>query len=238
MAKEYGITISEGNVDVKLATDYQKVLDSRWLFLETGFETIFTVPGDLATYKILDHNLGYLPAFTYKFINTTNTDANFSNVTIYADTQSIYASSLGNETGFVRVFACDITTEYNSPSVQQFTDATTKRSKYGVKVTRNNSANIKSHNPSDFTLNTNTKAMSIHMHGKRTAQGSVLTIYTDIPYPPSFFVAQITNGKIYPMNSPQLASYTTGILTIAGAQAPLTGDYGVLLLKDPAQVAR
>lgn len=117
-----GFILSQEGVPVSTAADYQKVIDSRWKFLEVAYDTIVDVSytnllahntngvtgGTLGTnlYTVINHNLGYVPYFEYEALpNTTaklgtgifapnGSDWVVQNslLDLYADTKNIYYS--------------------------------------------------------------------------------------------------------------------------------------------------
>lgn len=69
---EYGIIVTQEGVPVERAADYQKVLDSRWRFMEVEYEVdvTVTIPGKAASGtsypqygSVFKHNLSFIPAF-------------------------------------------------------------------------------------------------------------------------------------------------------------------------------
>jgi hypothetical protein len=85
-----GFVLSQEGIPVSYAADYQKVIDSRWKFLEIAFDTTIDLSfSNLLTtrnstgvtggthgyniFTILNHNLGYLPYFEYEILPNTTT---------------------------------------------------------------------------------------------------------------------------------------------------------------------
>ena len=97
-----GISITQEGIDLKNASDYQKVLDSRWLFFEVGLELDETVSfADLGTptahgfqrVNIVKHGLAhggnpYVPAFHASW---KRSNSNTSTIGVSADDTWIYA---------------------------------------------------------------------------------------------------------------------------------------------------
>lgn len=242
-----GLEIAQGGIDMGDASDYQKVLDTRWEFLEIAAETMFSFEGDpggthLQLIKVLDHNLGYLPAFTHDGVfNTFNSIFSADEKSIYANV--FFSVPIVNE--FIRVFACDITAEYQAPSTIVSGSRLSSPSSYGAKVLNAHSHDITSNNMGDYTLNSNSKPISLQLHGKRSTVSGHLAFDHNVGYPPSFFVAHINvNNFTGPSTTISAMNDTFGFsiaddtqITIRGAQAGLVGDYAVLILKDPIEVA-
>lgn len=274
-----GIQISQEGIPLHRAADYQKVLDDRWPFLDISHEQEFTLskssfPSATGWWieKVLEHNLGYLPAFTYRNLSySDNLGGAATSVDIIATKTAIYVRDLWNSgtpmtrldmRGFLRVFACDITKEFEAPVEAVAAGIRVSPKKYGVKVIdpRNTNARMSSPEMSDFSMNTNAKALSIQQTGTKRPTGvnNELVITHRLGYPPTYFISQVQTPEffalytiyasphpeqtvLYPMNDAvnnrNIATTTT--LTIRGVQATLdpNGTWAYLLLKDPVEVA-
>ena len=127
-----GIQISQEGIPLRRAADYQKILDDRWPFLDIAVEQEFILskssfPSATGFWveRVLEHNLGYLPAFTYRNLSySDNLGGSSSSVEIVATKTAIYVRDLWisgtpmtrlDMSGFLRVFACDITKEFEAP---------------------------------------------------------------------------------------------------------------------------
>jgi hypothetical protein len=177
---EYGIQISQEGVPLKRAADYQKVLDDKWPFIDILFEGEFKISkadwpaaNTWWVYEIAQHNLGYLPGFTYREIGTSLITGNTQ---IIATTNKIYLRGLwltGDPTTplniniYLRVFALDITKEYEYKGERPESKVRMSARKYGAKVIdpRSPTASLSNQEMSDFSLNTNAKALAIHKTG-------------------------------------------------------------------------
>lgn len=180
----YGIQISQEGIPVRRAADYQKVLDDRWPFLdivietEVRFEHKFHEGNDNYRWSIelLDHSLGYLPAFTYRMVEGSLLDEfGFDIGEVVSTKQGIYLKGFFipgqqmtlNGKILLRVFACDITAE-TSYGVGQI-DPIAKRDsrKYGAKILKSGvpPEKFSGDEMSDFALNTDAKALAIQKTG-------------------------------------------------------------------------
>lgn len=252
-----GIIIVENGADVDTAADYQKSLDSRDKFLEIADERILDVSiGGDPVIKLFDHDLGYLPLFTFKLISqSSNADINFYDQALYATTTGIYADNFlvpSDYICFIRVFKLDVTANYSAPSTHP-SIGTTDSSPVGVKILDiHQGQSIASRNKSGFTLNTSAKAISIHKHGTISVDttGKIVITHT-IGYPPTFFISPIQTipGGFGILNGQRtvrefgsqlgLGSANGSTIIISGAQGVLgVGDYAYIILKDPVEVAK
>ena len=177
---EYGIQISQEGVPLQRAADYQKVLDDKWPFIDILFEGEFKIskanwPATTSwwVYEIAEHNRGYLPGFTYREIGTNLITGNTQMI---ATTDKIYLRGLwatGDPTTpleiriYLRVFALDITREYEYKGDKPEAKVRMSARKYGAKVLdpRAPTANMSNKEMSDYSLNTNAKALAIHKTG-------------------------------------------------------------------------
>jgi len=271
MDEKSGLIVDQAGVSVRSAADYQKTIDSRWKFLDIAFEQEFEmVHADSgATHwwieKLLDHNLGYLPAFTYRQITLDLGGLNplFFAPEVIATSRSIYFRTRyvsGDPTtpmrikGFLRVFAQDITAEFLAP-VEFITPSTQPGlSTVGMKILKNQGAGINSHEMSDFSINTSAKALAVHRTGLVTTDATgLLSINHRLGYPPTIFLARfikpadwtsvfanpITENVVQAMNPAAGAkvSATTNDVFVRGAQSVLVGTWAYLITKEPAELA-
>ena len=211
----YGIVISQQGLDVDRAADYQKVLDSRWKFLNIAVEktidvTISVTSGanGFYTFPIYEHKLGFLPAFEF-FVSSATKETNGQTNVLYngylsahglirADSQKLYCTVFYSDgypvemrlVGKLRIFALDILTEYQAPQIPVTTTQPSPPSRYGAKFVDLNlgTTDIEDEGMYGFTLNTRGKQMSIHKHGTVRASGGLLTVVHNTGYPPSYMV--------------------------------------------------
>jgi len=193
---EYGITISGSGVAIERASDYQRILDTRWKttsivasvpFKTDDFEYLpeFT--------KILDHNLGYIPAFEAPFFNTTG-ESQSSKSGFYlfvADRTSIWFIN-GNYTGtpsvkpygidgYVNVYDINMEKDFESEAVGLV--AAAKRGNIGMKLVGNNKYAAHDANDADplgFSVSTDAKGIGI---SRVAPLGSGIIKHT-LAYPP------------------------------------------------------
>lgn len=238
-----GIEVVQANTNIVGAADYQKTLDSRWEFLEISQEMVCNFSGSEAFgSKLLDHNLGFLPGFTVTGAFNSN------NITLFADTNSVYISSTSAGQYFVRIYNLDISSEYKAPNRQIInTIPADKADTIGIKVLKDGAGNINSEDVGDFSFLTNARNIGIQMHGTRATNASGHLVFVhDAGYPPTYFVARIQTNigatafppRIFPMNQAfGFATANASTIDIRGAQTVLSGNYAVLVLKDPVEVA-
>lgn len=274
----YGIQVSQQGIPVERAADYQMVLDSNWKFLDVAYDMsvdmLINITGPTNGFYVIpifQHSLGYLPAFEFMVSSLTADGSNskvlFSDVrqvlqNIRADSKNVFASFVyvGNPisirlVGRLRVFALDILTEYQAPTVTPLGAAEPRGSRYGAKFLDLNKGNgdIEDETMYPFTLNTRGKQISIHKHGTKYAASSVLTLQHDVGYPPTFMLAKIEEKSawqsIYPypyaedtIIGSMTSSYFTALvdpvnIEFRGVQSSIVGRFGYIILKDPAEIA-
>jgi hypothetical protein len=176
----HGIQISQEGVPLSRAADYQKVLDDQWPFLDIFLEKEIQVsksdwPSSTAwwVYELAEHNLGYLPGFTFKENGTSLITGDTS---VIATDKKIYLRGLwvtGDPTTpldiriFIRVFAVDITKEYQYTGERIAPQPRVSAKKYGVKIVdpRDPNSRMGDQEMSSFSLNTNAKALGVFKTG-------------------------------------------------------------------------
>lgn len=274
MDEDTGIIVSQQGVDVAIAADYQKVIDSRWRFLDILNEaegTISHADSGSTKYwaeKLLDHNLGYLPAFTFrqKALDLGSLTPAFYGGVIIATTKSIYWRNLyvsGDPTTpiklnyFLRVFSCDISTEYQAPIDLIVPGNPVQEPDVGVKILTE-LGDIRTPELSQFTVNTRGKAFAIQQAGTRVANSTnsfTMTILHKLGYPPTYFLARLQSAAefkattiftdpigqdyIFPTLVPAAARITadTNQIVMKGAQSALQGRFAFLITKEPQELA-
>ena len=265
---KYGVVVTQAGVPIDYAADYQKVLDSRWRFMEIALEVRVDIQtGTLAdgynAIVLADHNLGFLPAWEFTFESQSgNTD--LSNATflggLMADEQKCYAHILkfnGMSTnsvsikGYVRVYNVPMSLEYTAPNEDPTGGTGNEKSSIGVQVINGDSGGrMGDDTPSSYSLNTYSKAISVHKTGSAQAN-TTLTVTHNIGYLPTWYIAKLNdivnafystplNGKrtIGPMsNFIGKSAATAQTITLSGAQSSLgTNWYAYLILKDPVEI--
>jgi hypothetical protein len=194
-----GIVFTQQGVPVKNSSDYQKVLDSRWVFMEVEAERdINTVLPAMAAIDstqryyektiLLRHNLGFLPAFEgITFFNYS--DPIFNAVEIYSDENTIFLRRLISSTaypqqtvtGSFRLYNLPILTEYQAPS-EIVSGASAPKTDFGVKFIDGSVPNITpgDTNVQGFSVDTTKKILSVHKHGLKYFNQSALAYHANV----------------------------------------------------------
>ncbi len=159
---------------------------------------------------------------------------------------TFFDSSWDNNDCILTIYDVPITEEYQAPVVTATSRSTTTDSKFGVRVLSGNKGmDINSHQLSDFSLNTASKALSIHKTGTMVSEDSTgfkAKIQHDLGAPPNF-VATYTDyrktfvGPLAPDFIPMLASADGQYLTFRGAQAALVANVAYIIFKEFADIA-
>lgn len=178
--KTYGVTFTQTGVPVALSSDYQKVIDSRWIFMEIANEgdiaySFSGAAGSLHYERIViyRHNLGYMPAFesTIDLNGADPFDAGSPGV--FADENTIFlrriisGATIGcNVTGYYRLYALPILNDYEAP-VELVSGASAPKTDYGMKFVNGQVPNV---TPADnsvlgFSVDTTKKILSVHKTG-------------------------------------------------------------------------
>lgn len=207
----YGAVFSQQGIPIERANDYQKVMDSRWNFLNINIEkyinVIFDFTGQTTGWKrvlVHRHSLPFAAAFevllssksvsTDQFLPYTRMNGN---VRSYPDGiyyvffwDSSYNSTVLRVAGFLRVYEVDLRQTYLAPSSVLGLAQPQPAARYGAKFLDPNrgGTNINDNTPRSYSLYTPAKQISIHMHGTIQAIGGVLTLTHKVGYPPSYLL--------------------------------------------------
>lgn len=261
------MTVSQQGVDVNTATDSQKVIDTRWRYMDILVEKkmvvpSFTQPSSVVLYQ---HNFGKKYAFSIYVIDS---DAYFSDWSqsggpgvndltfsggVYTDNNAIKISGFFNDSYgisgkniLLRIYNVPITEEYSAPQDVTLAKSISKTSNYGVKIQSRTSHNtLRSNELTDYSLNTQSKALAIHRTGLVAAEVSSngqATIRHNLGSPPSYMTAFYSVksgvlGAISPDFVPVRGSANASTITFSGAQAALITWLAYILFKDPADLA-
>lgn len=255
---DVGIIVTQQGIPVATAADYQKVIDTRWTFLDIEIEQEFTLShadsgsSHYWVEKICDHKLGYRPAFYYRTLSLDlgGLSSGLYNADIVATKDAVYWRNLyvsGDPTTpiklkiFLRLFACDITTTYQAPVDFFVPGAPINEPDVGVKILANQ-GDITSGELSNFSVDTLGKAFAIQQTGLATALTTTpftLTITHNMGYPPTYFIAPTQSLAEFdahtifsnPLSDPVIYAITTlpvARVSATTTQLVLTGVQSVL----------
>jgi len=198
VSNEYGMVFSQSGVPVEYSEDYQRTVDTRWkpVGIVAEYDVDLTLPQvyTLEFVKILDHNLGYIPAFVAPrqtdYLYPSPQSSPIGATMFYADDTSIYYLRNGKGcrvVGKFYLYDFPINKEYDT-GYRGTTMARTTRTDFGVKFSDGYEVNNTDEN--QLSLNTNIKNLSLAKVGiKRTVSFSNpplpgIIVNYDIPYPP------------------------------------------------------
>ena len=171
---EYGITISGSGVPIERASDYQRIIDSRWKTASIVMSVPFKTDNFAALpkfTKILDHNLGYIPAFEAPFFNTTyEQQGSVSGTYLFvADSSSIWFINENPDTttpykidGYINVYDVNMQEDFESEPTGLV--AAAKRGNIGIKIIGNGKYAAHDANdvdPLGFAISTDAKGIGI-----------------------------------------------------------------------------
>lgn len=191
MRNQVGMVLSQEGIPVKDAPDYQRVLDTRWKYLEIAEEIRgrVTLPamaaGATQITRLARNPMGFVPFFMddiprgYRYMPIGETPVEGfdpigprGGISVRANKQefSILRRALQNtalpavELSFtLYVFNIDALEEYEAPNTK-VTDASGK-SNIGVKNLQGREKDINSTDPMSYSINTHYKSLSIAKHG-------------------------------------------------------------------------
>lgn len=201
-----GITISQEGISVDRALDSQKVLDSRWRYLEIAFEKELVLPSGMTdasgkTVDVFQHNLGFLPAFdcydvtTGAYINDRGSGAIQSdeNKIFLSTNGGSFLSPLSNHKVMLRIYNVSIFQEYEALIKQTLPTASSFVNKTGIKVS-DGSSDFDTSELRRFPLTTSAKALAIQKTGTTVFKGVHATISHGLGSPP-IFLSTIADSK-------------------------------------------
>jgi len=256
---KFGVVFTQSGVPVANSSDYQKVLDSHWRFLEIEAENdiAISLPAAAATVAgryyektvILRHNLGFLPLF----------EAN-SNAEIYSDENTLFIRRLisgsiasQNVTGSYRLYNLPVTQDYTAPS-EVVSGASSPKTDFGIKFV---DGRVPNPPPADngiqgFSVDTTKKILSIHKTGLFTFVAGVdQPVPHGMGYPPTYLMAPLNEDEAFfslgtssymgpaILGKPVCYVSATNInLTFRGIQSAFAGKYAIVILKDPTEIAQ
>lgn len=255
----FGVVFTQTGVPVADSSDYQKVLDSHWRFLEIEAENDISValPGAAATtagryYEktiILRHNLGFLPLFEANATADIFSDEN----TLFIRRLISGSVSSQNVTGSYRLYNLPVTQDYTAPS-EIVSGASAPKTGFGIKFVDGSVPNTY---PSDngvqgFSVDTTKKILSVHKTGLFTFVAGVdQPVLHGMGYPPTYLMAPLNEdetifglGTASYMGATVLGkplcyvSATNTSLTFKGIQSVFAGKYAIVILKDPTEIAQ
>jgi len=184
MAKPFVVKLAQSGIDVKTAGDENLVYNSNWPLLKIVKQGSITLPNQASTTKIVDHNLGYVPAFWY--ISNETLDASVSNVGSFptydpnraefngpvwtqpsADSTSLYSDTgtaspdRGPNTYYYYIFVLDITKPYTAPIIKSG-GVIGPRNKRTVFKLAKEGKDITSSNMEDYVINSEARSPMVH----------------------------------------------------------------------------
>jgi len=228
-----GLKIVQRGIDVSQAADYQTVLDSRWPLVQYIDHLIdITLPSS-STMIVYTHNLGYAPGWEF-YPDGGDVSSGYTDQTNFYTTDTGLSQHIQ---GRLRLYLHDFHVPYKSDSITISPDTETHNQDTGMKIvdTNEGSGSMRSSDYNDFSLNTNAKALSLHMVGNQAINSTTgfADIVHSLGYLPTFMAWQSdsTASRISQINTFSFAN--TINLSFRGAQAVLTGYVAYLILKDP-----
>lgn len=239
----FGSKHSRIEVDVKLAADTQLVFNTAWNFLKiySEAEYIFTDSGASGNILLTNHGLGFVPLFIYlvKKGSTWVWPDTLTNKGVRIDSSDVrwYKNNdnLGSITIRLVVFRNRMLTAYSAPIIDTSTNSSSGSSpNFGTKMSIEG-VDVKSANNNQLVMSSIFSSLPIHKITSGNLNSGTITIAHGLGYrPTSIWYAHITGGSNgYAMISMADDSQTAVDLTNCQLYLPYTGEYGLLVLKDP-----
>ncbi len=202
---ETGISVAQEGIPIDRAADYQKVLDSRWRFVEVELEIPFSmvIPAQTnggspfnSDTLISQHSLGFLPAFEAPF-TAPGYSVPSRGLVVYSDNRSIFmrqrvftgVNPAYEVTGTLRVYNVPIIEEYQADKELVSPSSGTIQN-IGFRALDGSTPNLghDSKSPVGYSIDTMKKILSIHKTGladinswiRRTGSVTAIDTATDI----------------------------------------------------------
>lgn len=250
MAKP-GLAVVQAGASVEKASGYEYVASSEWPTLSIIKEGPISIDRNAAAFDfsplpIYEHNKGhFMPYIIYGHPSTLAAD-NFNrdydtsrlileNTAIFSMTKNalIYQDNLNYE-GYFYVFDYNLETPFTLDSNKAGVTKTAAENTFGFKVPNPDKfAGIDSPRLENYYANTKGRSLTVHENGKQTAASNRLTITHNLGYLPSYllFGPAVTGEGISQASA--IVTATNDVITLAGAQSTLTGDFYFLIFKEP-----
>lgn len=235
-----GLKITQKGTDIERAADYQTVLDSRWPLIEYidfQVDTIVSAGGSLV---VFNHNFGYPPGWEF-YPQTGFSDLGTSG---YIDKTSLYATISGADQhvkGRIRLYLTDFRANFKADTITISPANDIHEDNIGLKILdeTENSVTMRSPDYNSYSLNTNAKALSIHMSGTQAVNSATFfaDVNHDLGYLPTFMAWQLDSTSTQLSQIQAFSFANTATLSFRGVQSALIGSVCYLILKDPLVVA-
>lgn len=175
-----GVVFTQDGVPVQGAADYQKVLDTRWRFMEVEMEqqVRFSLPAVTAvTFAnryfektlLLRHGLGFIPLFE------TDLDAEALGATVWADEDKVFIrrlvstsnlSAVAQTLARIRVYNLPILESYEAPK-QFIAGSSSPEASVGMQfLEESGGVDLGDVSSTGFSVDTRKKILSVHRHGR------------------------------------------------------------------------
>lgn len=237
-----GAVFAQDGVDVRNAADYQRVLDSRWRFMEVEYDVSFNIglPAVAGVATVADryfektlvytHALGKIPFFETDAVSSIGTlqqlDFGFwsSTVGIYADADTVFLRRLISTGGAVAETISGRLRVYNLPILEAYAapktfiqSGSSPEANTGIQfLEESGGVSLGDASSIGFSIDTRKKILSVHRHGQVTLSDSLT--------PPAGVTDAIFHDVGYP---------PTFLLAQTNIVDPLAVDYDPLIYIGP-----
>lgn len=205
MVTKFGIAIAQSGTPIARASDYQRIIDTRWKTMSVVATKEINITDAFATaqvIKILDHNLGYLPAFEAPFYNTrfevqTSNEGGYlflsDRNSIYLVVPDVYPFDYTIK-GSINVY--DLNMEVDYQGEDRGLIGSVGRSDRGIKVIGNGqyaARDVRDTDPIGFSITTDSKAIGVDKIGTVNVVAGRGVIPHTLNYPPLINVVSFYN---------------------------------------------
>lgn len=256
------IKLAQPGFDVNTTGDENLIYSSQWPLLPIAFQGSFTIPDVTVKTTILEHKLGFIPAFWF-FTNTT-IDAwqnGFGSTLVKQDRSEFFGptggghigindnklqfvptsfTEIGSLTIYYYIFTIDITKLFQAP-ITKIGSVVGGSGDQGVFKIAKPNKNISSNNLSDFVIHSDCRSPLVHMVQPGTAS---TTANHRLGYNPMFFCYVENYSNTEPGFFELVFSGSGGTSVLSSTindviyqTSGTTGRTSILVLKDPFSVS-
>lgn len=214
------VKLAQPGIDVKTAGDENLVYNSNWPLLKIYKQGQVSIDAQSSRLKIVDHNLGYVPAYWY--VSNTNIQVTVNSPVPVDDTRAQWSGPVyfpptidktslyydpGNNTDkgpnkfYYYIFALDIETPYLAPQIKSGGVIGPRNTKTVFKLAKQGK-DISSTDLEDYVINSDARSPMIHAVQPLVLDSSgSATFYHNLGYIPMFFAYFRADGSLGPVGA-------------------------------------
>lgn len=246
-----GVIFTQDGVPVQGSADYQRVIDSRWRFMEVELDVPFNIslpslptssPNKIEKTIIATHAIGKHPYFEVSYTATPVADipleiwADEDVVIIRRRTNASFGQPAQVVTGRLRVYNLPIFEDYVAPKTFVQSGSSPEASAGIEFLEESGGVSLGDVSSTGFSIDTRKKILSVHRHGKVVLDDSLTpppgvtdAIYHNVGYPPTYLLASTNEQDFVVPTYPETVHYVGPRLDVI--QARITADVDYLHFK-------